>query len=774
MTDYIYPDVFLKEQTFPETLINKKAEDLPKYAPKPVNDNSMIDFKNTMARIQLRYNNGHVDLESNKKTVQLYLDHDIYPNLIWFPKLIDKINWMVLNNLWKRSLFEKFSYEEVVSVFNRAYSLGYEYKSYLGALMFYNSYSIKTENLGIFLERFEDRAVLTSLEYSSNVESAIRYVENIITGCYQPATPTFANAGKQTGGEPISCFLLDVDDTMNSICNVVGEIMQLSKQGGGIGVNLSNLRETGAPIRGIPGCGNGVIGLAKIIESSLLYSNQAHTRRGAGVVYLDIFHPDAIRLLDSKKEAIDEGSRLKKLSIGLLLPDIWYELLENNETFYAISTYDVFKHYGLKTSDYSMTDYYRTFLADDRIKKYNQGSARNLASHISSVLTQSGYPYLVNIDVVNAKNNIHGRITQSNLCTEIFQVSTLSKYDNKNNYVEIGRDISCNLGSLNVGNCLDNGNKLQQIVEDSVRMLTEVSLKADISCSPSIERGNNLSHSIGLGLMNVHGAFIKCRMSYGDEDSLEFIGLFTWLIRYYALRASNLIAIERKETFFEFEKSKYATGEALQPYLDGTHKIAPTRPKVIEIFKKYNIELPTIDDIIRLNNFIMTFGLFNAYLMAVAPTGNISYINGGTPSATPVVAVIEEREEDDHIGRTHYLPPYLTDETIHLYKGALEIGAYPLIDVYAEITKHIDQGASMTVCLSRDKPDGSKLTTRDISKIMLYARSKEIKSIYYLRTHRDKFSNDDNDHENYISSEISSSWEDTIDQSEDTHDCCSI
>src|SRR5690606_37074386 len=116
---------------------------------------------------------------------------------------------------------------------------------------------------------------------------ALSMVEEIITGRFQPATPTFLNAGKASRGELVSCFLLRVEDNMESIARGINSALQLSKRGGGVALSLTNLREAGAPIKRIENQSSGVIPVMKLLEDSFSYANQLGARQGAGAVYLN-------------------------------------------------------------------------------------------------------------------------------------------------------------------------------------------------------------------------------------------------------------------------------------------------------------------------------------------------------------------------------------------------------------------------------------------------------------------------------------------------------
>jgi ribonucleoside-diphosphate reductase alpha chain len=306
-------------------------------------------------------------------------------------------------------------------------------------------------------------------------------------------------------------------------------------------------------------------------------------------------------------------------------------------------------------------------------------------------------------------------------CVEIIQNNELSTYNEDLTYDKVGRDISCNLGSNNVDDLMNSPN-FENSIETAIRALTNVSIDSNITCVPSIQNGNQLTHAIGLGQMNLHGFFGKHKMFYGSEESLDFTNMYFYTIAYYALKASNKIAIEKNSKFFGFEDSKYASGEYFEKYISEEWK--PKFEKVEKLFSK--IHIPTINDWLELKESVMKYGIFNKYLQAIPPTGSISYINNATASIHPVPAPIEVRKEGK-VGRVYYPAPGLTNDNIEYYQDAYEIGYEKLIDIYAEATKHVDQGLSMTLFLP------ASYTTRDINKAQIYAFKKGIKTIYYIR-----------------------------------------
>lgn len=883
-----------------------------------------------------------------------------------------------------------------------------------------------------------------------------------------------------------NCFLLSVEDNMESIARAIQSSLQLSKRGGGVALNLTNLRETGAPIKHIENQSSGVVPVMKLLEDSFSYANQLGARQGAGAVYLHAHHPDIMKFLDTKRENADEKIRIKTLSLGVVIPDITYQLAKNNEDMYLFSPYDVERIYKKPFSFMDITQEYHKMVDNPNIRK-KKIKARQFFQRIAEIQFESGYPYILNVDTANRANNIDGTIQMSNLCvsgntriltdkgyktieelyetqesfnivadnraknmdindqgvsivnstkvfktaenadtftvktqegfeitatewhkfyvlrnnviekiqlneltigdklliqsdegvfgtednndlaylagvwaadgslngtsaklsidhqsksgkkqfiniieekvekvlskqndviegqsvlhpkftsfnnngimtlssaplkkifseygvvsgnrvsipdfvwngtkdtqqsfinglfsfggnvhtskdnvsvqlnnihegflvdvqklllnlgiytriyaskslwslrvstgfdadkliemvewedavveeyneflknrsdktfyntdnylatvesielsgnedvydvtvedghslifngiatgncSEILQVSTPSTYNEDGSYQEIGRDISCNLASLNVAKAFDSED-FENTIETSVRALTAVSDMSNIGSVPSVENGNNKSHAIGLGQMNLHGFLAREHILYDSEEALDFANTYFHAIRYYTIKATNKIAKERGETFYNFEKSKYGTGEFFDTYINEDHGVIKT-DKVRELMRKTSLRIPTVDDWKRLKDDVLKYGMYSAYLTAVAPNGSIAYINDATSSIHPVTSAIEGRR-DSKIGKVYYPAPFLSDDTLPYYKNAYDIGPDAIIRMYAVANQYTDQGASCTLFYK------DTATTRDLNRAQIKSFAAGLKTLYYIR-----------------------------------------
>lgn len=681
------------------------------------------DYHALNAMLNLYDREGRIQFDKDREAVDAFFAAHVRPNSVTFASQNERLDYLVNEGYYDARVLTRYDRDFVVKLFERAHASGFRFQTFLGAWKYYTSYTLKTFDGKRYLESFEDRVAMVALTLAQGDEAlAEQLADEILSGRFQPATPTFLNCGKAQRGELVSCFLLRIEDNMESIGRAVNSALQLSKRGGGVAFLLSNLREAGAPIKRIENQSSGVIPVMKMLEDAFSYANQLGARQGAGAVYLHAHHPDILRFLDTKRENADEKIRIKTLSLGVVIPDITFKLAKDNAEMALFSPYDIERIYGKAFGDVAISELYDELVADDRIRKKTI-NARDFFQRLAEIQFESGYPYIMFEDTVNRANPIAGRINMSNLCSEILQVNSASAYDENLDYADIGKDISCNLGSLNIAHTMDSPD-FGRTVETAIRGLTAVSDMSHIRSVPSIEAGNAASHAIGLGQMNLHGYLAREGIAYGSPEGLDFTNLYFYTITWHALHTSMMLARERSQRFAGFEQSRYASGEYFSQYLEGDWQ--PKTEKVRELFARAGITLPTREMWQQLRDEVMHYGIYNQNLQAVPPTGSISYINHATSSIHPIVSKIEIRKEGK-TGRVYYPAPFMTNENLALYQDAYEIGPEKIIDTYAEATKHVDQGLSLTLFF----PDTA--TTRDINRAQIYAWKKGIKTLYYIR-----------------------------------------
>ncbi|QXB21627.1 class 1b ribonucleoside-diphosphate reductase subunit alpha [Lelliottia amnigena] len=681
------------------------------------------DYHALNAMLNLYDREGHIQFGKDAEAVDAFFAAHVRPNSVPFASQDARLDYLVNEGYYEERVLTRYDRSFALNLFERAHASGFRFQTFLGAWKYYTSYTLRTFDGKRYLESFEDRVCIVALTLAQGDENlAQQLMDEMLSARFQPATPTFLNCGKAQRGELVSCFLLRIEDNMESIGRAVNSALQLSKRGGGVAFLLSNLRESGAPIKRIENQSSGVIPVMKMLEDAFSYANQLGARQGAGAVYLHAHHPDILRFLDTKRENADEKIRIKTLSLGVVIPDITFQLAKENAEMALFSPYDIERIYGKPFGDVAISELYDELLADDRVRK-KFINARDFFQTLAEIQFESGYPYIMYEDTVNRANPIAGRINMSNLCSEILQVNSASTYDENLDYAHIGKDISCNLGSLNIAHTMDSPD-FGRTVETAIRGLTAVSDISHIRSVPSIETGNAASHAIGLGQMNLHGYLAREGIAYGSPEGLDFTNLYFYTITWHALKTSMKLARERNQRFAGFEDSRYASGEYFNPYLENSWQ--PKTEKVRALFARAGVTLPTREMWQQLRDDVMRYGIYNQNLQAVPPTGSISYINHATSSIHPIVSKIEIRKEGK-TGRVYYPAPFMTNENLALYQDAYEIGPEKIIDTYAEATKHVDQGLSLTLFF----PDTA--TTRDINKAQIYAWKKGIKTLYYIR-----------------------------------------
>ena len=600
------------------------------------------DYHALNAMLNLYDADGKIQFDKDKAAEREYVTGHVAANSKQFDSTAERLDYLISNQYYNPAVFNQYSAEFLDRIYEHVESAGFEFGTFLGAFKFYTSYALKTFDGRLYLEDFPQRCTAVALELAAgNEQQAIEYADEMLAGRFQPATPTFLNLGKAQRGEPVSCFLVRIEDNMESISR--------------------------------------------------------------------------------------EKIRIKSLALGVVIPDITFELAKQKAQMALFSPYDVERVYGKPFADISVSEHYDEMVADDRIKK-TYIDARKFFTTIAELQFESGYPYIVFEDTVNRANPIEGRVTMSNLCSEILQVQEPSAYNEDLTYAHVGRDISCNLGSLNIAKAIDGG--LAYTVETAIRALTSVAEHTSIDAVPSIRRANEEGHAIGLGQMNLHGFLAREGIHYGSEEGLDFTDMYFMTVAYHAYRASHALAVEHGHPFKSFATSDYAKpagqGNYFDKYTDGRRSLEPRTAKVRELFAKYGIEIPTVSDWETLRDAILKDGIYNQNLQAVPPTGSISYINHSTSSIHPIASKIEIRKEGK-IGRVYYPAAYMTNDNLEYYKDAYEIGWKAIVDTYAEATQHVDQGLSLTLFF----PDTA--TTRDLNKAQIYAWRKGIKTLYYIR-----------------------------------------
>ncbi|MBU8682280.1 class 1b ribonucleoside-diphosphate reductase subunit alpha [Bacillus haynesii] len=666
---------------------------------------------------------GKFQFDKDKEAVHSYFVDYINQNTVFFHDLKEKIDYLIKNDYYEEEFLSRYTFEEIKEVFKEAYAKKFRFPSFMSAFKFYNDYALKTNDKKKILERYEDRISIVALFFANgDKEKAKEFVRMMINQEYQPSTPTFLNAGRKRRGELVSCFLLEVNDSLNDISRAIDISMQLSKLGGGVSLNLSKLRAKGEAIKDVENATKGVVGVMKLLDNAFRYADQMGQRQGSGAAYLNIFHRDINDFLDTKKISADEDVRVKTLSIGVVIPDKFIELAREDKAAYVFYPHTVYKAYGEHLDEMDMNEMYDRLVEDPRVKK-EKVHPRKMLEKLAMLRSESGYPYIMfqdNVNNAHANNHI-SKVKFSNLCSEVLQASQVSSYTDYGQEDEIGLDISCNLGSLNILNVMKN-KSLEQTVKLATDSLTHVSETTNITNAPAVKKANKAMKSIGLGAMNLHGFLAQNNIAYESEEARDFANTFFMMMNFYSIERSAEIAKEKGVTYHNYEGSAYATGEYFEKYV--TQDFSPKFEKVAKLFE--GMHIPTKEDWEQLKQFVKEHGLYHSYRLCIAPTGSISYVQSSTASVMPIMERIEERTYGN--SKTYYPMPGLAPSNWFYYKEAYDMDMFRVVDMISTIQQHVDQGISFTLFLK------DTMTTRDLNRIDLYAHHKGIKTLYYART----------------------------------------
>ena len=670
---------------------------------------------------------GFFQLDKDQLALAAYM-REIDTKKLSFDNIHNHLQYLIDNGFYE-DFYHIYSRKVIENAYNIMKEANFQFASFMSASKFFQSYAMRTKDKAMYLEGYEERTLATALHVARGDETLLYDLCRVmINQTYQPATPTFLNAGKQKRGELVSCFLLEMDDSLNSISFQISTSMYLSKVGGGVALNLSKLRARGESIKEIENVAKGVVPVLKLLEDSFNYADQMGQRKGAGAAYLNIFHADIEEFLDTKKINADEKSRIQSLSLGVTVPTKFFELARDNEPFYVFYPYTVFKAYGRHLDEMDMGEMYDQLVANPDIRK-RRLDARDMLNTIAKTQFESGYPYLVYTDNANKQHALKdlGRVKMSNLCTEIFQLQTPTTITDYGQEDHLGDDISCVLGSLNIVNVMERQG-IADTVQTAIRALSNVSDLMQLANAPSIQQATGHYHAVGLGAMNLHGYLTKNDIAYESDAAKDFANVFFAMVNYHSLVASNHIARERGERFHQFEQSDYAPkgtatyGVYFDKYIG--QSFAPASEQVRALFG--DMDIPTQADWQALAVSVAEHGLYNAYRLAIAPTQSISYIQNSTPSIMPVIDPIEIRTYAD--STTYYPMPFLSKDNQKHYVGAYFMDNYKILDLVATIQQHVDQGISTVLYVT------NMSSTKDLMKLYIYAHKIGLKSLYYTRT----------------------------------------
>ncbi len=614
--------------------------------------------------------------------------------------------------------------------------------TYLGLQTLYDRYFIhheqrRLETPQIFWMRVSMGLALK--EGDQKNERAIEFYNVLSQFHFTSSTPTLFNAGT-LHSQLSSCYLSTVMDDLGHIFKVVADDAQLSKWAGGIGNDWTNVRATGARIKGTNGTSQGVIPFLKVANDTAVAVNQGGKRKGAMCAYLETWHLDIEDFLELRKNTGDERRRTHDMNTANWIPDLFMKRIRENGSWTLFSPNDVPDLHDLYGRAFEKRyNEYEKMADEGKIKLFKRVEALLLWRKMLSMLFETGHPWITFKDPSNIRSpqDHQGVVHSSNLCTEILLNTSVDE------------TAVCNLGSINLPlHVTENGldeKKLSSTIRTAVRMLDNV---IDINFYPIDEAktSNQRHRPIGLGLMGFQDALYIQNLSYASHEAVAFADNSMEMISYYAILASTELARE-KGTYSTYKGSKWDRG-----YLpiDTIDLLEEERGLKVDIDRSCSMDWTPVRDAVKKH------GMRNSNMMAIAPTATIGNITGAIPSIEPIykhLFVKSNLSGEFTISNAHLVEKLkalqlwdsemiddlkyfdgsiqeierIPDDVKNLFLTAFEIEPEWIIECAARRQKWIDMGQSLNLYLA--EPSGKKL-----HQMYLLAWEKGLKTTYYLRS----------------------------------------
>ena len=613
---------------------------------------------------------------------------------------------------------------------------------YIGLQTIYDRYLLHVNHQRIETPQYFWMRVAMGLSIKEGVhkeDRAIEFYEMLSSFRFVSSTPTLFNAGTPHP-QLSSCYLTTVDDDLEHIFKCIGDNAKLSKWAGGLGNDWTNVRSTGARIKGTNGSSQGVVPFLKVANDTAIAVNQGGKRKGAVCAYLESWHLETEEFLELRKNTGDDRRRTHDMNTANWIPDLFMERVYKNGIWTLFSPNDVPDLHDLYGKAFkSRYEHYEKLVEEGKITLFKQIPAIELWRKMLSMVFETGHPWITFKDPSNIRSpQSHiGVVHSSNLCTEILLNTSADE------------TAVCNLGSVNLVEHITNGkldqSKLEETVRIAVRMLDNV---IDINFYPTIEAKNsNLKHRpIGLGLMGFQDVLYLLGVSYDSDAAVEFADESMEFISYHAILGSIDLAKE-KGTYSSYRGSKWDQG--LLP-IDTLKLLEDEREGFLELNHDSKLDWTSVRDNLR------TYGMRNSNVMAIAPTATIANIAGVTQSIEPTFRNLYVKSNLS--GEFTIINPYLVDDLKKInqwddemiddlkyfdgvvgeieripeeirkkYVTAFEVDSRWLIECASRRQKWIDMGQSLNLYISA--PSGKAL-----DDMYRFAWERGLKTTYYLRS----------------------------------------
>ena len=635
--------------------------------------------------------------------------------------LYSKIQYLVDNDIYGTFLLEKYTKEEIDECEKMIVKSRDRLINYSSFELILKRYLAKNHN-GIVLESIQEMWLTISMHLAMNEKDKLYWVKRFYDSLskleFTLATPTMGNARKPFH-QLSSCFIDTVEDSLDGIFKSITNFATVSKHGGGMGLYFGKVRANGSTIRGYKGAAGGIIRWVRIVNDVAVAVDQLGVRAGAVACYLDVWHKDLPEFLQIRTNNGDDRMKAHDVFPAICYPDYFWKLARDNinALWYLMDPKEVYDVKGYHIEDYFGKDWenkYFDCVNDERIHK-REIPIKEIIRLIIKSAVETGTPFAFNRDLVNETNpNKHkGIIYCSNLCTEIAQnTSAIGEIEKSSIKSKEGDDIIvektkcgdfvvCNLASLCLGNFdVDNQDALKTVVETAIRALDNV---IDINLYPLeyAKLTTQKYRSIGLGVSGYNHLLAKKKIYWESEEHLNYVDSLFENINYYAIEASNKLAIE-KGKYSLFDGSEWDNGNYFV-----------SRNYVSERW-------------VNLTKSVHDYGMRNGYLLAVAPTSSTSIIAGTTAGVDPIMKTFfYEEKKGEMIPR---VAPELTHQNSMFYKPAHEVNQIWSIRAAGVRQRHVDQAQSVNLYITHD------YSMRQILELYIKAWENGVKTIYYVRS----------------------------------------
>ena len=614
--------------------------------------------------------------------------------------------------------------------------------TYLGLQTLYDRYFIHKENVRYELPQvfFMRVAMGLSINEENREEKAIEFYNLLSSFDYMSSTPTLFNSGT-IHSQLSSCYLTTVPDDLHGIYGAIQDNAMLSKWAGGLGNDWTPVRGLGSHIKGTNGKSQGVVPFLKVVNDTAVAVNQGGKRKGAVCSYLETWHVDIEEFLELRKNTGDDRRRTHDMNTANWVPDLFMKRVFEGKPWTLFSPNDTPDLHDLFGKAFEERyEHYESLTQSGEIEFFKKVDAGELWKKMLSMLFETGHPWVTFKDACNLRSPQQhtGVVHSSNLCTEI----TLNTSQE-----EIA---VCNLGSVNLTHHLKDGKldqeKLEQTINTAIRMLDNV-ININYYAVGAAENSNMKHRPIGLGIMGFHDSLYMLKIPYATDEAVEFADRSMEAVSYYAIKASSNLAKERG-TYSSYEGSLWSKG--VLP-IDSVAYLKENRGDGYA-----EVDQSTSLDWDSLRELVLSQGMRNSNVMAIAPTATIANITGVSQSIEPTyqnlyvksnlsgeftvanlhlvnalkeeglwdsVMVNDLKYYDGSVKEISRVP----EEIKLIYATAFEVEPRWLVDAASRRQKWIDQSQSLNLYI--DEPNGKKL---DVMYKMAWLRG--LKTTYYLRS----------------------------------------